>query len=57
MTTKIKHLKDEEGKFYPYTHESAVVTDDGTKLGDKLTQLDQKVGDLSGLTTTAKTTS
>lgn len=49
MATKIKHLKDEEGKFYPYTHESAVVTDDGTKLGDKLTQLDLKVGDVSQL--------
>lgn len=46
MATKIKHLKDEEGKFYPYTHESAVMTDDGTKLGDKLTQLDHKVREL-----------
>lgn len=45
MATKIKHLKDEEGKFYPYTHESAVVTADGTKLGDKLTQLDLKVSE------------
>lgn len=54
MATKIKHLKDEEGKFYPYTHESAVVTDDGTKLGDKLTQLDHKVGNLSRLNTTSK---
>lgn len=46
MATKIKHLKDEEGKFYPYTHIDAVVDSDGNKVLEKVTQLDQKVGDL-----------
>lgn len=47
MATKIKHLKDEEGKFYPYTHIDAVVDSDGTKVLEKVTQLDQKVGELN----------
>ena len=46
MATKIKHLKDEDGKFFPYTHESAIICDDGGKLSEKVTQLDQKVGEI-----------
>ena len=43
--TKIKHLKDDEGKFYPYTHIDAVVGDDGEKVFEKVTALDHKVSD------------